>query len=256
MFWCVALYVRVVPDARQTVTAALESALPASGLFNSEQIVENLVSMNRERIQALHAYHGTRTYRIDYHGLSGSYSAEMNVDITYQLPGVKEFIIRSSTGSKLILDKVLIKLLEAEKEGATVEGQRRTDLNEENYKFTLIGYEPTPLGLVYVLAVEPWRRDKFLYRGRIWVNAEDFAVTRLEAEPAKIPSFWTNYSEIQETYRKVGDFWLPARNHSVTMLRFGGHAELTIEYSNYQITDANPVADLSCSHPARLATVR
>lgn len=76
-----------------------------------------------------------------------------------------------------------------------------------------------------------------------------FCCTRLEAEPAKIPSFWTNYSEIQETYRKVGDFWLPARNHSVTMLRFGGHAELTIEYSNYQITDANPVADLSCSIP-------
>jgi hypothetical protein len=72
----------------------------------------------------------------------------------------------------------------------------------------------------------------------------DFAVTRLEAEPAKNPSFWTKNSEIEEAYTKVSDFWLPERNHSVTAIRFGGRAELTIQYKNYQITSADPVSDL------------
>jgi hypothetical protein len=45
-------------------------------------------------------------------------------------------------------------------------------------------------------------------------------------------------------YMKVSDFWLPARNYSVTAIRFGGRAELTIQYKNYQITSADPVGNL------------
>lgn len=32
---------------------------------------------------------------------------------------------------------------------------------------------------------------------------KDYAVTRLEAEPAKNPSFWTKTSEIERSYKKV-----------------------------------------------------
>jgi hypothetical protein len=90
--------------------------------------------------------------------------------------------------------------------------------------------------------VEPRTKDKFLYRGRIWVDAEDFAVVRLEAEPAKNPSFWTKKAEIVQVYMKVSDFWLPAYNHSVTAIRLGGHAELTIEYKDYEITGTSRVS--------------
>jgi hypothetical protein len=43
---------------------------------------------------------------------------------------------------------------------------------------------------------------------------------------------------------KVGDFWLPARNHSITKIRFGGNAVLTIQYQNYKITSADVVSKL------------
>jgi hypothetical protein len=44
---------------------------------------------------------------------------------------------------------------------------------------------------------------------------------------------------------KVSDFWLPARNRSIAGIRLGGRAELTIQYSNYQITSAEPLDNLS-----------
>jgi hypothetical protein len=88
---------------------------------------------------------------------------------------------------------------------------------------------------MYVLDVEPRRKDKFLYRGRVWVNAEEFAVVRLQAEPAKNPSFWTKKSKIVQVYSKVNDFWLPTYNQSVSDIRLGGHAELTIEYQRYEV---------------------
>jgi len=221
-----------------------------------EQVVANLVRMNIERAQALHAYHGTRIYRVEYRGFPGTRSAEMVVDVKYQSPGMKEFTIQSATGSKMIIEKVFKKLLEAEKEASAAEVQRRTALNGDNYDFTLVGFESTPFGSMYVLIVEPKTKDKFLYRGRIWVDAEDFAVVRLEAEPAKNPSFWTKSNEIEQVYMKVNDFWLPASNHSITAIRLGGNAELTIQYNNYQIRGADPIGNLPVLESTQLATRR
>jgi hypothetical protein len=217
---------------------------PSHAPLAEAQVVQNLVNMNLHRRQALHAYQGSRTYRVEYHGFPGNLSAGMVVKVKY-VYGKKQFVVESSTGSALMIDRVLKKALDAEAEAADDEGQRSSALTEENYHFTLIGYEPGTSVGTYVLKVEPRTEGKFLYRGRIWVDAQDFAVVRLEAEPAKNPSFWIKNTEIEQQYMKVGDFWLPARNHSVTAVRLGGHADLTIEYKEYDITSAGEVNTLS-----------
>ena len=209
--------------------------------LNAEQVVNNLVQKNLERAQALMSYEGTRIYRLDYHGFPGARSAEMVVDVKYQSPASKGFTIRSETGSKLLIERVFNKLLQSEKEALAEENQRRTALNSDNYLFTMAGYETTPAGPVYILLVEPRAKNKFLYRGRIWVDANDFAVTRIEGEPAKNPSFWTKDTKIEQIYAKVGDFWLPAMNRSASTIRLGGRASFSIEYKDYQITAATPL---------------
>jgi hypothetical protein len=205
----------------------------------TDDVVHKLVAMNVQRQQALQAFRGTRIYRAEYHGL-GARNAEMVVRVNYQSPATKDFTIESATGSKLIIDRVFAKLLEAEREALNPDVQRRSALTEDNYHFTLTGYEDGPAGAKYVLEVEPRTKDKFLYRGRIWVDATDFAVVRLEAQPAKNPSFWTKNTEVMQEYTKVGGFWLPAQNRSVSTIRLGGRAELSIEYKDYDVT---PVAD-------------
>lgn len=249
LFLCIGL--------QQSASAQQPSmSLPvANAPLGIDLVVENLVRMNLERAHALHAYHGTRIYRVEYRGFPGTRSAEMVVDVRFQSPGTKEFTIQSATGSRIIIDKVFKKLLQAEKDALAAEAQSRAALNSDNYDFTLVGYESTPFGSMYVLIVEPRTKDKFLYRGRIWVDAEDFAVARLEAEPAKNPSFWTKNSEVEQVYMKVSNFWLPARNHSITAIRLGGRAELTIQYNNYQITGADPVGNLRTLEPNRAADI-
>jgi MucB/RseB N-terminal domain len=170
----------------------------------------------------------------------------MVVKLKYLSPGKKEFVIQSATGSKLIIDKVLKRLLDAEEEELAPEIQRRSALTEDNYHFKLIGHESRLSGDgTYVLQVEPRRKDKFLYQGQIWVDASDFAVLRLEAEPTKNPSFWTRKSNIVQVYTKASDFWLPGYNDSSTAIRLGGHAHLTIAYKDYEITDASKVSALA-----------
>jgi hypothetical protein len=224
--------------AQPSITLAFD---PRTSL-TAEQVVNNLVQRNLERARALGAYHGTRIYRLEYHGFPGSRSAEMTVAVEYRSPETKEFSIQSETGSRPLIEKVLHKLLQSEKEALTGENQARVALNNDNYRFTLSGYENTPTGPCYVLSVEPLTKNKLLYRGRIWVDAEDFAVVRIDAVPAKTPSFWTKETRIEQAYTKVGDFWLPISNRSSSAIRLGGHADFTIEYHDYQITAATPLA--------------
>lgn len=230
----------------QPATAQPRSNAPAiepRTALTAEQVVNNLVRRNLERAQALAAYQGTRIYRLEYHGFPGSRTAEMVVDVRYKSPGTKEFTIRSETGSQLLIERVFKKLLQSEKEALAEENPRRTALNRDNYSFAQVGYESTAGGSFYILSVEPRTKNKLLYRGRIWVDAEDFAVVRLEGEPAKNPYFWTRDTKIEQVYYKVSDFWLPAANRSTTSIRLGGRAYLTIDYKDYQITAVPPLSD-------------
>jgi len=139
-----------------------------------------------------------------------------------------------------------------EKEAAEPAVSTRTLLNRDNYDFELVGYEPSETGGQYVLQVSPKNKSKYVYRGKVWIDGTDFAVTRIEAEPAQNPSFWTKKSEIHHQYIKVQGFWVPARNESVSYIRLGGRATLTIEYKDYRITDgrqpAGALRALSAGH--------
>ena len=251
----VAFLLFILSVTPQTIARAQQQADASDGgkLLTASQVVERLVEMNLRRAQALHSYHGTRTYHVEYRGLLGTKSADLAVGVTYLAPGTKDFTILSSTGSTLMLDKVLKKLLQAETEAASAEGQRRTALNGENYDLTMIRIESTTPRRMYVLAVEPKTKSKFLFRGRVWVDAADFAVVRLEAEPARNPSFWTKNNQIEQLYHKVDDFWLPQRNHSTSSIRIGGRAELTIDYQSLNITESGPIHGLPGQQIARSA---
>jgi hypothetical protein len=219
--------------------------------LSAEQIVQNLVSMNLKRAQALLAYQSTRIYRLEYKGFPGSRTAEIVVNVRYQAPETKEFEIVSAAGSKQLIDRVFKKLLQGEKEAFERENQKRIAINQENYEFTLIGYEAKRVGSSYVLSVKPRTKNKYLFQGSIRVDAEQFAVVRIEGEPAKNPSFWIKDTKIQTVYVNVNDFWLPAHHHSITAVRLGGHADLTIEYKDYRIMGVSPLNKLSSAAEPR-----
>jgi len=227
------------PAAAQTPNAA---AMEHHAALTAEQVVDNLVRRNLERSRALESYKGTRVYRLEYRGFPSSRSAEITVDVQYRSPATKEFSIRSQSGSHFLVEKVFQRMLQSEKEALTDENQARVALNNDNYRFTLAGMETLPSGLSYILNVDPRTNNKLLYRGRIWVDAEDFAVVRIEAAPAKNPSFWTKDTRIEQVYTKVGNFWLPLSNRSNSAIRLGGHAYFSIDYQDYKITAEAPLS--------------
>jgi hypothetical protein len=230
--------------ARQT--SSVQSSVESAPL-TVDAVVGRMEARNRERAAALRKYEGTRIYRMQYRGFFGSHDAEMIVSVKASPQG-KQFTVESQSGSKFIIDHVFKKLLDGESEATTEEARQRTALDSRNYDFTLVDVDKSSGDPEYVLNVTPRTGEKYLYRGKIWVDSKDFAVARIEAEPAKNPSMWIKKTAINHKYEKLNDFWLPAENRTDSWIRLGGHALLSIEYREYRITEATPL-NVSASVP-------
>jgi outer membrane lipoprotein-sorting protein len=204
---------------------------PVAPALPVNDIVSRLMLRNAERTASLARFTSMRSYDVSYNGIAHK-QANMKVTANYD-HGHKTFSIVSESGSKLLLDHVLHKLLTSEQEADTTRSE--TALTRDNYDFALVGSESKDGRTCYVLAVTPTRKNKYLYNGKIWVDAEDFAVTHVEAHPAVNPSFWISGTDIEHRYEKVGEFWLPLSNRSVTKVRIGGQAVLTITYGDYKV---------------------
>jgi hypothetical protein len=235
----------IAPIALLSVGASAQApvGISAEPQTTLSRVVEKLVQKNAERAKALKSYYGRRVYELDYRGFPTTLRAEMTVEMTYNAPDRKEFNILSESGPKWMVKRVLKRLIETEREAQEAANRVSVELNPQNYEFTSLERQTSADGCAYVLGVQPKVPNKFLYRGRIWVHDEDFAVCRVEAEPAKNPSIWITKTEIRHNYQKIGDFWLPAENQSVSTLRLGGHATLTITYQNYEINTAHLVKE-------------
>ncbi len=206
--------------------------------LSTAEIVDRLVAQNQAKAKKLVGYTSTRRYHLEFHGVD-SLSADLLVHASYRAPNHKQFTVESETGSGFLLKHVLLPLLQAETEAAQPENREKSELTPRNYTFRLLGCNLVGTRTAYVLDVTPKHANKFLFRGKIYVDDQEFALIHTQAEPAKNPSWWTVRNQIEETYSKVGDVWLPAQNTTSTKVRFFGNAVLTINYEDYQLTLAN-----------------
>ncbi len=199
--------------------------------LTASEILERMVQADNQRAAALAGYSGVRRYRFE-NKKSGK-TAEMTVRMSCGSDGVKTFEVVAEKGSGFVRGHILRKMIEAESESSQKGERKESRIIPENYDFRLVGKETSDGRASYVLEINPKKPSKFAIRGRIWVDAEDFAIARIEGQPAKNPSFWIRSAKVEQRYGRNGQFWLPALNHSVAQARIFGQTEVVIEYSDY-----------------------
>ena len=225
--------------------ALLAAGIPAvaqqatvSAPLSADEVMRRVVQMNEQQANALETYTSIRTYHLECHCLSHK-TADMVVRAGYEAPNKKIFTIVSESGSGTVRNRVFKKLLEAEQESMREENQERTAITPQNYTFQLSDYQKIDGNEFYVLEARPLTKNKFLFRGRIWVDAKAFAIAQIQGEPAVNPSWWTVKTDFKRSYQEIGSYWLPESNESETKVRIFGTAVLTIKYADYQITEAH-----------------
>ena len=229
------------------VVSPVYSETPASENISVAQILERMQQHERHQKEALKHYHTLRHYEAEYHGFGTTLEGKMDVEADYDAASGKSLHIVSQSGSKLLDEKVLRRAVDSEEEAA--KNPAATALTDANYKFELEGSERLNGRPAYILKVDPRTKSKFLYEGRVWIDAADFAMVKLVATPAKNPSFWISRTVIRFSNEKIGEFWLPRRSESETKVRIGGTARLVIDYGEYDITKSEASSDAGAVTP-------
>ena len=201
----------------------------------AEEIVARMAARNVERQSQLEGYTSERVYKVEYKGTGGDHRAEIEVHAEYTAPGTKHLRVVSESGSKVMCDRVLRRLVASEEESSDKANRMQTALSTTNYNVELEGEETVDGVRAWVLRVAPKVDNRFTYRGRVWVSKDDYGLVRVVGEPAKNPSWWINRASFETRYVRDSGFWLPEKNVSVSHVRIGGEARLTIEYGVYHV---------------------
>jgi hypothetical protein len=154
----------------------------------AEEVVATMVARDAMRERASGGYSGDREYLLENHVFQKR--AEMLVRVNCERDGTKYFEVISEDGWKSANKRVLREMLATESDSSSPDTRPKSRITSDNYAFRMIeaGF-PLEGRATYVIDVVPKRQDKSLFRGRIWVDAEDYALARVEGEPAKNPSF-------------------------------------------------------------------
>jgi hypothetical protein len=180
--------------------------------LTSDDVIARMLERNRSRSSQLQRYSEVRTYEI--RNSEGKLAARAVVLVNYEAPDRKDFSKTSERDSLIVRHLVFDRLMQGESE--TTSGRKHHDsaITAENYAFALAGEERLDSYRCFVLEVTPRRKDKYLFEGKIWVDADDFAIVKIVGHPAKKPSFWINDAEFVRQFQKIDGFWLPYRDET------------------------------------------
>jgi hypothetical protein len=211
-----------------SIAMAADSSLQ---LPTADEVVAKMMVRDSERQATLNGYTASRRYVLE--NQRHHKRAEMLVRMTCLRDGSKQFETISETGWSGARKHVFPRLLEAETEASRPGLRERSRLIPANYVFEMAGTEYVDERPAYVIAIAPKTPNKYLMQARIWIDADEYAIVRIEGKPAKNPSFWTKSVHFVHKYEKRGSFWFPVSDRSVTDVRIFGSTEVTIEYLDY-----------------------
>lgn len=166
--------------------------------------------------------------------------SQMVANITVLPPDSKQYWIESSSGGG-IGEKVLRDILTRETEPPKDEHKKA--LSAENYDFKFLGEETVDGRRCYLLGLNPRREEKDLIRGKVWVDAENYNIHRIEGSPVKSPSWWIHDLQILISFAEVDGMWLRTFTHAVANVRFKGKYVMEsrdLEYRAAQQTASRP----------------
>jgi outer membrane lipoprotein-sorting protein len=218
-------------DTRSTYSA------PAG--LTGDEIVAKMLERNRLRNEQLRRYSAVRTYEI--RNSEGKLAAQAVVRVEYRAPDKKTFNRTSEKGSAIVRHLVFDRLIQSESETSSGREHRNSAITTANYTFALSSEEDVGPYHCFVLEAAPKSKEKYLFEGKIWIDAQDFAIVKIAGHPAKKPSFWINRADFVRQYQRIDGFWLPLRDETSVEVKIYGRRVFTVDHQQYVINPANPL---------------
>lgn len=158
----------------------------------------------------------------------------------FAAPKTLTFQALDFAGDNFIKSNVIARLLQSEVDHVQKGEGPKVAITDTNYKFSYKGMQDSNGRMLYVYAVKPHKKRPGLFKGRIYVDPADGALTRAEGTLVKSPSMFIKRVHFVQDYSQVAGFSLPVHIHTVAETRVVGRAIVDIVESDYE---AHPLGD-------------
>jgi hypothetical protein len=196
-------------------------------------ILAQLLAHNERRSGALLEYTAVKRHQVI--DSRGEVYAEEIAHIEDYPPNKKTFVVTSESGSgpngHFVLDQLIASEIEATAGGDDLDSL----ITPANYKLDPLGEQQVGAFHCFVAQAIPKRKEKDLFEGKIWIDAQDYAIVRIEGHPVKRPSFWIAREDFVRQYQKIDGLWLPQKYETLVHVRLYGTKLLTIDHWNYVV---------------------
>lgn len=212
----VLIFLATVPSWPQAPSTA-ETGPPDLNL-----IVQHLEDVQHQNPAQSRSYEVTREYKV-FRGFDQLPTSEVTSRIHFVPPDTKTYEITQARGNSRG-ERIVRELLDRETESA--KKRRGSEITRMNYDFFFLRHENFGVVPEYVLRIVPKRKDRYLLRGQIWVDANTFHIRRIEGVPAKSPSFWIKNIHITLQYAELNSMWIPVSFDAIATVRLAGQYTL------------------------------
>ena len=200
-------------------------------------IIRGIDASVKNRIDRLAAYTVTEHYAV-FRGKDEAHpAAEMLVKTTYRKQTGKSYDIVSQSGSSIWRNEVLGTLLDNEKRMSQPGNVETALINSSNYEMKLDANARERLNGrdCLVLDITPRRNSQYLFNGKLWVDAQDFAIVQLKGTASKSAFFLASAAEVTRQYDEMSELPMATHAEAVSGSALLGQTMVKIDYSNYQI---------------------
>ena len=209
---------------------------PLRSAVTGEFILVELAAHNERRRGALRDYTAVKRHQvIDSRG--EMYADEIE-HIEYYAPDKMTFIVTSEKGWGPIGRFTLDQLIASEIEATDGWDDRDSSIAPANYKLNPLGEQQVGAFHCFVVQAIPKRKERDLFEGKIWIDAQDYAIVRIEGHPVKRPSFWIAREDCVRQYQKIDGFWLLQKDETLVHVRLYGTKLSTVDHWNYVVNHA------------------
>ncbi len=181
---------------------------------------------------------------VEYYTIKNSHFSrpvEARVQAQYRRGQGITYRVQSRSGPSL-LNRALDRLLEEESELSRGKARAQAVITSANYDMKPLGKERVNGTLCIEIELSPKRRSPYLLQGRLWVNASDMTVVKIEGKPPVSPSFFAGRPQIVRQYTEIDGFSLAELSHAVSHTFFFGESTVDIEYHDYCLITSSRAA--------------
>lgn len=223
----------ILADSQPVPTLGPTAELP---LMSPELALNTYQRRVAQQANALASYSAVTVVRAELPDTSQQ--GEFELQRKFEAPHTLQFTPVHYSGDGFVKNNVITRLLQTEVDHVQKDDPSLTAISLANYKFNYRGLNRVNERIVHVYQVKPHKKRPGLFKGRVYLDAHNGSLVRVEGSVVKSPSFFVKHIDFWQDYTDVQSFTLPTHMHSEAKARIVGRTIVDIVHRDYQAVPA------------------